>query len=407
MKSVVSFDVEKVRNDFPQIANNHDLVYLDNAATTFKPSRVIEAISTFYATDNANVHRGIHSLSQKATAKFEMTRNTVARFINANTSKEIVFTSGATESINLVAFSFGALLKPGDEILISNMEHHSNLVPWQQLCERKGCKLNVVAVNANGEIEDDDFDRLLNEQTKIVAITHVSNTLGTINPVKKIITKAHAYGAKVLIDGAQSVQHLCIDVQDLDCDFFVFSGHKLFGPTGIGILYGKEALLEKMPPYQTGGEMIADVSFQEIKFNEIPYKFEAGTPNIAGAIGLAEAILYFTQLDRNELLEYENTLLTHALDGLSQIKGMQVLGHASPQAPIISFNVQHVHPYDLGVLLDKQGFAVRTGHHCTQPLIDFFKIQGTVRCSLAFYNSKAEIEKFIQSVDKSVSMLRG
>ncbi|MCO6494397.1 MAG: cysteine desulfurase [Bacteroidetes bacterium] len=398
------FDAEIIRKDFPAISL-HNLAYFDNAATAHKPQVVIDTIRSFYTTENANVHRAVHHLSQQATFKYEESRKIVADFINAANEREIIFTRGTTEGINLVAFSYGSLLEAGDEILISTMEHHSNIVPWQMLCERKNCVLKVIPINPQGEIIEEKFEELLNEKTRLVAITHISNTLGTINPVKRLVEKAHKTGAKVLIDGAQSAQHLCIDVRDLDCDFFVFSGHKAFGPTGIGVLYAKEAILEKMPPYQTGGEMIESVSFSKTTFNSLPFKFEAGTPHIAGAIGLASALQYISQFDRTQIAEYEKQLLYHAERKLSEIENIRFFGQSKNKASILSFNIKNVHPYDLGVLLDKQGVAVRTGHHCTEPLMDFFGIPGTVRASFAFYNTFEEIEKMEFALKKSLRLL--
>ncbi|MCZ2129585.1 MAG: cysteine desulfurase [Bacteroidia bacterium] len=405
MKTQIKFDSDAVRKDFPLLHNIPNITYLDNAATTHKPQTVIDAVEHFYTNENANIHRAVHALGQEATRKFEEARTTVAHFINAKQSNEIIFTRGATEGINLVAFAFGELLQSGDEILLSDMEHHSNIVPWQILCKRKGCLLKVIPVNRQGEIVEKDFEKLLNYKTRLVALTHVSNTLGTINPIKNLIAKAHEYGAKVLIDGAQSIQHLPVDMQDLDCDFFVFSGHKVFGPTGIGVLYGKETLLEQMPPYQGGGEMIEHVTWSKTTYNVLPYKFEAGTPHIAGAFGLAEALNYLARFNRAELIDYENHLLSYAQNRLLQIKGLEIIGNAAQKASIISFNIKGVHPYDLGVLLDKQGIAVRTGHHCTQPLMDLYQIPGTVRASFVFYNSTEEIDRLVEAVRQGREML--
>jgi cysteine desulfurase/selenocysteine lyase len=345
-------------------------------------------------------------MSQQATSEYETSRRYIQGFINAATSEEIIFTKGTTDGINLVAFSYGQLLSAGDEILISAMEHHSNIVPWQMLCERKGLVLKVIPINSKGELKMDTFEGLLSEKTKLVAVTHISNTLGTINPVKEIITKAHAVGAKVLIDGAQSIQHTPIDVRDLDCDFFVFSGHKVFGPTGIGVLYGKEAILDAMPPYQGGGDMIAKVTFERTTYNELPFKFEAGTPHIAGGICLGTALQYLDQFHIEDIENYERDLADYAQDLLSTFEDVKIIGAAKNKTSVVSFHVDGVHPFDIGTLLDKQGIAVRTGHHCTQPLMDIFGIPGTVRASFAFYNTREEIDTFIAAVEKSISMLR-
>ena len=356
---------------------------------------VLDAINKYYSKDNANIHRGVHLLSQKATTEYEDARKYIGNYINAKTSNEIIFTKGTTDAINLVAYSFGELLTEGDEIIISAMEHHSNIVPWQMLCERKGLILRVIPINSRGELIQEEYEKLLSKKTKLVSITQISNTLGTINPVKEMIAKAHAVGAKFLVDGAQSIQHMKVDVRDMDCDFFVFSGHKVFGPTGIGVLYGKEDLLNKMPPYQGGGDMIQKVTFERTTYNELPYKFEAGTPHIAGAICLGKAFEYLNQFDLEAIKAYENELLDYAQDLLLTFEDMIIVGDSRKKTSVISFNVEGVHPFDLGTLLDKQGIAVRTGHHCTQPLMDFFKIPGTVRASFAFYNTKEEIDIFI------------
>ena len=340
------------------------------------------------------------------TTAYEQARKTIQVYINAQKSEEIIFTKGTTDAINLVANSFGELLKAGDEILISAMEHHSNIVPWQMLCERKGCVLRIIPINQKGEIIQEEYDALLNEKTKLVAITHISNTLGTINPVRSMTAKAHAVGARVLIDGAQSIQHKKIDVIDMNCDWFVFSGHKVYGPTGIGVLYGKEEILEKMPPYQGGGDMIAKVNFEKTTYNELPFKFEAGTPHIAGGIGLGKAFEFLNTLDMEAVLNYEIELEAYAQDLLLTFEGIDVIGQAKKKTSVVSFVVDGIHPFDIGTLLDKQGIAVRTGHHCTQPLMDFYKIPGTTRASFALYNTKEEIDIFITAVEKSLSMLR-
>lgn len=402
------FSVREIRQDFPSLHQqvyNKNLIYFDNGATSQKPQMVIDAINTYYAKSNANIHRGVHFLSQQATNDYEYAREEVREFINAEKKEEIIFTKGTTDSINLVAFSFGELLQKGDEIIISTMEHHSNIVPWQMLAERKGLELKVIPINKRGELDLDAYKNLLSSKTKLVSVTHVSNTLGTINPIEEIITLAHAVGAKVMIDGAQSIQHLKVDVQVLNCDFFAFSGHKVFGPTGIGILYGKEALLEAMPPYQGGGDMIEKVTFKKTTFNELPFKFEAGTPHISGAICLGKALEYVSQFDMKEIEAYEHELTDYAQDLLSTFENISIIGTAKNKASVVSFHAHNIHPFDLGTLLDKQGIAVRTGHHCTQPLMDFYQIPGTVRASFAFYNTREEVDKFVEAVEKSISML--
>ncbi len=402
------FSVREIRQDFPSLHQqvyNKNLIYFDNGATSQKPQMVIDAINTYYAKSNANIHRGVHFLSQQATNDYEYAREEVREFINAEKKEEIIFTKGTTDSINLVAFSFGELLQKGDEIIISTMEHHSNIVPWQMLAERKGLELKVIPINKRGELDLDAYKNLLSSKTKLVSVTHVSNTLGTINPIEEIITLAHAVGAKVMIDGAQSIQHLKVDVQVLNCDFFAFSGHKVFGPTGIGILYGKEALLEAMPPYQGGGDMIEKVTFKKTTFNELPFKFEAGTPHISGAICLGKALEYVSQFDMKEIEAYEHELTDYAQDLLSTFENISIIGKAKNKASVVSFHAHNIHPFDLGTLLDKQGIAVRTGHHCTQPLMDFYQIPGTVRASFAFYNTREEVDKFVEAVEKSISML--
>lgn len=403
------FSVREIREDFPalrQLIYGRNLIYFDNGATSQKPQFVLDAINTYYSKDNANIHRGVHHLSQKATSEYENARKFIANYIHAKSSDEIIFTKGTTDAINLVAWSFGELLNPGDEIIISAMEHHSNIVPWQMLCERKDCVLKVIPINQKGEIIQEEYDKLLSEKTKLVAITHISNSLGTINPIEEMIRKAHAVGAKFLVDGAQSIQHKAIDVQALGCDFFVFSGHKVFGPTGIGVLYGKEALLEKMPPYQGGGDMIQKVTFERTTYNQLPYKFEAGTPHIAGGICLGKALEYLSQFDIAAIEAHEKMLADYAQDLLMTFEDMHIIGEAKKKTSVVSFVVEGIHPFDLGTLLDKQGIAVRTGHHCTQPLMDFYKIPGTVRASFAFYNTKEEIDTFIAALDKSISMLK-
>lgn len=402
-------DIESIRRQFPALHREvygKPLIYFDNGATSQKPQVVIDAITDYYTSENANIHRGVHFLSQKATDAYEEARRIVQQFIHAKHDHEIIFTKGTTDGINLVATCFGELLKRGDEIIISGMEHHSNIVPWQMLCERKGLKLNVIPVLDNGELDLDVFEQLLSDRTKLVAVTHVSNTLGTINPVKMMISKAHAAGAKVLIDGAQSIQHLPINVQELDCDFYVFSSHKAFGPTGAGVLYGKEEILNEIPPYQGGGDMIAKVTFEKTTYNELPFKFEAGTPHIIGGIATGTALQYLSGLDAEALHQHETGLLDFAQEELLKIEGLRIIGTAKEKASVVSFFVDGVHPFDIGTLLDKQGIAVRTGHHCTQPLMDRFGIPGTVRASFAFYNTREEIEVFLNALNRSVGMLR-
>lgn len=397
------------RADFPilnQHAYNHPLVYLDNAATTQKPTVVINSLTDYYNTINSNIHRGVHYLSQLATGEFEQARKSVQQFINAEHDYEVIFTRGATESINLVAAAFGrTYIHKGDEILISEMEHHSNIVPWQFLCEDRGAVLKVLPFDDNGELCLDQLESMLNPRTKIVAITHVSNTLGTINPVKKIIQIAHKHHIPVMIDGAQAVAHLKVDVQDLDCDFYCFSGHKMYGPMGIGIMYGKEQWLNEMKPYQGGGEMIANVTFEKTTYNDLPYKFEAGTPSVGDVIGLKKAIDYMQNIGIQNIESYENYLLERATTQLKEIDGVHIFGEAEHKAGVISFLVGKIHPYDMGVLLDHQGIAVRTGHHCTQPIMQHFNIPGTVRASFALYNTPEEIDKLVEGVRKAKEML--
>ncbi len=402
------FNVREIRQDFPALRQQvygKNLIYFDNGATSQKPQMVLDAINQYYSMDNANIHRGVHHLSQKATSEYEDARETIRRFINAPKKEEIIFTKGTTDGINLVASSFGELLQAGDEIIISAMEHHSNIVPWQMLAERKKLVLKVIPINKRGELLLEEYQNMLSSKTKLIAITHISNSLGTINPLDKIIDAAHAVGAKVLIDGAQSIQHTKVDVQAMNCDFFVFSGHKVFGPTGIGVLYGKETLLDEMPPYQGGGDMISKVTFERTTYNELPFKFEAGTPHIAGGICLGTALNYLNQFDSKELEEYERDLTEYAQEMLETFENITLIGTAKNKTSVVSFHVQGIHPFDIGTLLDKQGIAVRTGHHCTQPLMDFYQIPGTVRASFAFYNTREEIDQFIAAVEKSISML--
>lgn len=402
------FSVHAIRELFPALRQKvygKPLIYFDNGATSQKPQIVLDTLAQYYALENANIHRGVHYLSQQATSAYEAARRTIQQYIHAKAPEEIIFTKGTTDSINLVAFSFGERLKAGDEILISAMEHHSNIVPWQLLCERKGCVLRVIPISKKGELDLATFEQMLNERTKLLAITHISNTLGTINPVKELIAKAHAAGAKVLLDGAQSIQHLGINVQDLNCDFYTFSGHKVFGPTGIGILYGKEALLETMPPYQGGGDMISKVTFERSTYNTLPLKFEAGTPHIAGAIGLGSAIDFLNSIDMTAAAAHELELTKYAQGILDTFEGLHIIGEAKNKTSVVSFVIDHMHPFDIGTLLDKQGIAVRTGHHCTQPLMDFFQIPGTVRASFAFYNTKEEIDTFVAALERSMQIL--
>lgn len=404
-----AFNVRAIREQFPALSQkiyNNNLIYFDNGATSQKPAMVLDAINQYYSKDNANIHRGVHFMSQHATTEYETARKTIQHYIHAKSSDEIIFTKGTTDGINLIASSYGELLTEGDEILITAMEHHSNIVPWQMLCQRKKLTLKVAPINLKGELITEEFDRLLTDKTKLVSVTHISNTLGTINPIADIIKKAHAVGAKVVVDGAQSIQHMAIDVQALDCDFFVFSGHKVFGPTGIGVLYGKEALLEKMPPYQGGGDMIAKVTFERTTYNELPFKFEAGTPHIAGGICLGKAFEFLNTLDLPAIQRYEKEITEYAQDLLDTFEDLSIIGEAKHKTSVVSFSIKGIHPFDIGTLLDKQGIAVRTGHHCTQPLMDFFKIPGTIRASFAFYNTKEEIDTFIEAVDRSMNLLK-
>jgi cysteine desulfurase/selenocysteine lyase len=405
----IELNIESIRNDFPiltQKVNGKPLVYLDNGATSQKPKQVIESLVNYYSTYNSNIHRGVHALSQKATDAYEQARNTIQKYINANNSCEVIFTKGATEGINLVAQSFAQHnLKSGDEILITAMEHHANIVPWQMVCEKTGAKLVVAPINKNGELIFDELKKLLNKNTKIVSVAHVSNALGTINPVKEIITLAHQFGAKVLVDGCQAVQHMTVDVQDLDCDFYCFSGHKIFGPTGIGVLYGREVELNNLPPYQGGGDMIKTVTFEKTTYNELPFKFEAGTPPIAEAIALGAAINYINEIGISSIEKYEHQLLSYATKKISEIENVKIIGEAKSKAGVLSFVVNGIHPYDIGMILDKQGVAVRTGHHCAQPVMDFYEIPGTIRASFAFYNTFAEIDFFIEALKKAIKML--
>ncbi len=401
-------DIQKIRSDFPiltQKVNNKPLVYFDNAATSQKPTIVIDALDNYYKEINSNIHRGVHTLSQLATTAYEETRVKIKKYFNAKYVHEIIFTRGTTESINLVANSFTSLLKMDDEIIVSYLEHHSNIVPWQLLCERTGAKLKVIPINTKGELVLEKFDKLLSTKTKIVAINHVSNALGTINPIKIIIDKAHEYGAAVLIDGAQATPHIQADFQALDCDFYCVSAHKMYGPTGIGFLYGKETWLNKLPPYHGGGEMIKQVTFEKTTYAELPHKFEAGTPNIAAGVAFGTAIDYIQKIGIHHIAKYENELLKYATKELLKIEGLTIFGTSSNKASVISFNINNIHPFDIGSIVDKLGFAVRTGHHCTQPIMQFYNIPGTIRASFSFYNTKEEIDNFIIAIKRAVMML--
>lgn len=405
----MKLDINKIRQDFPileQSINGKKLVYFDNAATTQKPVQVIDALNDYYRGYNANIHRGIHHLAEKATAAFEATRKAVKTFLHANSTEEIIFTYGTTDSINLVAATFGRkFINAGDEIIISTLEHHSNIVPWQMLCEEKECVLKVIPINNEGEILMDEFEKLLSAKTKLVSVVHVSNALGTINPIKTIIEKAHAFGAKVLIDGAQASSHMDIDVQDLDADFYALSAHKLFGPTGMGVLYGKKELLEAMPPYRGGGEMIKEVTFEKTTYADLPYKFEAGTPNIADVVAFKFALDYIQSIGKTNIATYENELLAYATEKLEAIEGLTVIGKAKEKVSVISFVLEGIHPQDIGIILDQQGIAVRTGHHCTQPLMQRLGIPGTARASFSVYNTFEEIDALIAGILKVKKLL--
>lgn len=401
-------DVEKIRSEFPvlhQTVNGKPLIYFDNAATNQKPQRVIDALSDYYKGYNSNIHRGIHTLSEKATRAYEGTREAMKSFINARHTEEVIFTGGVTESINLVAASYGrAFLKEDDEVIISGLEHHSNIVPWQMVCEEKKAKLNVIPITDIGEMDLESYSRLLSAKTKIVAVNHASNSLGTINPVKEIICLAHGVGAVVLIDGAQAAAHLPIDVQELDCDFYCISSHKMFGPTGTGILYGKKELLEKMPPYMGGGEMIKTVSFAKTTYNDLPYKFEAGTPNIADVVALREAVDFILELGKETIAEHEDALLQYAKEKLQLVPRLKLVGTSHHKVSVQSFVIDGIHHFDIGQMLDARGIAVRTGHHCTQPLMDGFGLEGTVRASFSVYNTKSEIDAMVDGLHKIVSV---
>lgn len=408
--SKTHIDSEHIRADFPILSrkiNGKPLIYFDNGATAQKPRQVIDAVDTYYSSQNANIHRGVHTLSQEITVAYEKARGSVQKHLNAAFAHEIIFTKGTTESISLVAYSFGKkFISPGDEIIVSEMEHHSNILPWQQLCEDRGAVLKTLPINDSGELMMDKLSTLFSGRTKLLAVTHVSNTLGTINPVKEIIRLAHAKNVAVLIDGAQAVPHMAVDVRDLDADFYCFSGHKLFGPTGIGVLYGKEKWLNLMPPYQVGGGTIKTVTFEKTEYADLPLKFEAGTPHIEGVIGLEAALNYVNKIGLKNIAAYEHELLTYATTELKKVEGVQLIGTAAEKASVISFVVKDLHALDIGTILDQLGIAVRTGHHCTQPLMQHYCIQGTIRVSLAFYNTRHEIDELIKGLKRAIEMLR-
>jgi cysteine desulfurase/selenocysteine lyase len=405
---MIQFDVQKIRQDFPILKEKirgNDLVYLDNAATCQKPQVVIDSIVNLYSHDYANVHRGVHTLSVRSTDKFEGARVKVKDFINAASEKEIIFVKGATEAINLVAQTYGkANIKPGDEIIITAMEHHSNIVPWQMLCEQTGAILKVAPINLLGELIFDEFEQLINNKTRLICVVHMSNALGTINPIKRIIDAAHKKDIPVLLDGAQAIPHMVVDVQDLDCDFYVFSGHKLYAPTGVGVLYGKQALLEAMPPYQGGGDMIRRVTFEETEYNVLPYKFEAGTPNIADVVGLGAAIDYLNNIGMDKIAAYEAELLSYATVKARSIKGLRIIGEAEHKGAILSFVLDKIHPHDIGTMLDSIGIAIRAGHHCAMPVMDFYKVPATARASFAMYNTKEEIDVLMTGIESLIEV---
>lgn len=401
-------NINKVRADFPILSrtvNGKPLVYFDNGATSQKPQIVIDAIAKYYQEINANIHRGVHTLSQLATDAYEESRTKIQNHINAKFAHEVIFTSGTTHGINAIANGFASILKPGDEVLVSALEHHSNIVPWQMLCERTGATLRVIPMNENGELVMAQYDKLLSDKTKIVTVNHISNALGTVNPIQYMIDKAHEFGAAVLIDGAQAVPHLKPDVQVLDCDFYVFSGHKMCGPTGVGILYGKEVWLNKLPPYQGGGEMIKEVTFEKTTYADLPHKFEAGTPDIAGGIVLGIAVDYMNSIGFDNIQKQELELLVYATKRLLEIDGLKIYGTAAAKTSVVSFNIEGIHPYDIGTIIDKLGIAVRTGHHCAQPIMNYFEIPGTIRASFSFYNTKEEIDVMVEAVKKAKMML--
>jgi len=405
----MGFDIAAIRADFPilqRTVNDRPLVYFDNAATSQTPQQVIDVISAYYQNYNANIHRGVHTLSQEATDRYEAARKTLQQHFNAKHTREVLFTSGTTHSINLVAFGFGSLIETGDEVIVSALEHHSNIVPWQMMCERSGAKLKVIPMTDMGTLDMNAYAELLNEKTRLVFVNHVSNALGTVNPIEEIIEQAHAVGAAVLVDGAQACPHIKPDLQALDVDFYTVSAHKLCGPTGVGMLYGKEEWLNKLPPYQGGGEMIAEVTFEKSTYADLPHKFEAGTPNICGGIAFGAAVDYMNSIGFENIAQYEAELLEYATRALHQIDGLRIYGESPNKTAVISFNVDSIHPYDIGTLLDKMGIAVRTGHHCAQPIMDYYQIPGTVRASFAFYNTKEEIDAMVSGLKRAVEMLR-
>ena len=409
MKELRKRSLENIREEFPilhQKINGEDLVYLDNAASTQKPKAVINAIKDYYENDHSNVHRGVHTLSVRATEAYENAREKVSQFVNSPNKNQIIFTKGTTESINLIAGSLTNLIEKNDEILITAMEHHSNIVPWQELCKRTGAILKIIPINDNGEILIDKYTEMVTNKTKLVSVVHLSNTLGTINPIEEIIDTAKSNNAITVIDGAQSASHLLVDVQELDCDFYLFSGHKVFGPTGIGVLYGKENILNQIDPYQFGGEMILKVTFDETTYNGLPHKFEAGTPNIAGAVGIGASIDFINSLDRELCHQYEMSLHDYALEKLEQFDDIRIIGRSSKKSAIISFVIDGIHPHDIGTIINQKGIAVRTGHHCTMPLMDFYGIPGTVRASFSIYNNHAEVDKLIDSIKLAIKMLK-
>ena len=409
MKAKQKKAFERIREEFPildQKINGEDLIYLDNAASTQKPKAVINAIKDYYENDHSNVHRGVHTLSVRATEAYENARVKVTEFLNSPNNHQIIFTKGTTDSINLIATSITSLINENDEILITAMEHHSNIVPWQELCKRTGAVLKIIPINENGEILIDDYKDMVSAKTKLISVVHLSNTLGTINPIEDIIKIAKSHDAITVIDGAQAAGHLPIDVQKLDCDFYLFSGHKIFGPTGIGVLYGKEEILNRIDPYQYGGEMILKVTFEETTYNSLPHKFEAGTPNIAGAVGIGASIDFINSLDRDLCHEYEMSLHDYALNQLEQIDGIRIIGKSSHKSAIISFVIDGMHPHDIGTIINQKGIAVRTGHHCTMPLMDFYEIPGTVRASFSIYNNHSEIDKLIDAIKLAIKMLK-
>jgi len=401
--------LERIRDEFPildQKINGEDLIYLDNAASTQKPKSVINAIKNYYENDHSNVHRGVHTLSVRATEAYENARAKVAEFLNSPNNHQIIFTKGTTDSVNLIASSVTNLIQEDDEILITSMEHHSNIVPWQELCKRTGAVLKIIPINENGELMIDEYKNMVSDKTKLISVVHLSNTLGTINPIEDIIEIAKSYDVITVIDGAQAAGHLPIDVQKLDCDFYLFSGHKIFGPTGIGVLYGKEEILNQIDPYQFGGEMILKVTFEETTYNDLPHKFEAGTPNIAGAVGIGASIDFINGIDRDLAHEHEMSLHDYALEQLEDIEGIRIIGNSKNKSAIISFIVDGIHPHDIGTIINQKGIAVRTGHHCTMPLMDFYGIPGTVRASFSIYNNHSEVEKLIDAIKLAIKMLK-